>query len=126
MSRKKRHIADFDAVASVPDIKPNDDHDTKNDHVDNNDDKTEIKNDIVTNDSINTDNKNNHNVNHKNVIDTILNNEKSKSSRVQRGLYLDRDIDDALNKLYKKGGKGTKSDIINDLLRKEFEDRGLL
>ncbi len=60
------------------------------------------------------------------VIDTILNNEKTRSSRVQRGMYLDHDIDLVLSRLYSKGGKGTKSDIINELLRKEFIDRGLL
>lgn len=60
------------------------------------------------------------------VIDDILNNSKGKSTRVQRGLYLDADIDKVLNTLFKKGGKGSKSDILNHVLRKEFKSKGLL
>lgn len=60
------------------------------------------------------------------VIDDILNNSKGKSTRVQRGLYLDKDIDKVLTNLFKKGGKGSKSDILNSVLRKEFKNKGLL
>lgn len=58
------------------------------------------------------------------VLDGIL--EKKKSTRVQRGLYLDRDVDVALNKLTKGAKKGIKSDVVNALLKEGLEKRGAL
>lgn len=138
MSAKNRHIAAFESVATIRDLNLKGDINTDNipkpdtniDNVDNTDvnNVTNTINDTVINPDNNTviDNDINHNVNHNNAIDTILNTDKSKSTRVQRGLYLDRDIDAVLTKLLKKGGKGAKSDVINDVLRAAFEARGLL
>lgn len=111
-TKGKRNIATgFDSVAKI------DSNDINNDNV-----AVEIdtSNDIDTSDD-NTNVINNDNVD---VIDDILG--KKKSTRVQRGLYLDRDVDAALTKLGKKGGKGAKSDIVNALLKEGLKNRGLL
>jgi len=129
---------DFDAVADsnvinivredIVDTEDNTDTDVANKI--NTTDDTVVDTEIVIKDESKVDTKPiiniDHNVNHNNAIDHILNNERVKSTRVQRGLYLDRDIDAVLSRLLKKGGKGAKSDIINDLLRAAFVDRGLL
>jgi hypothetical protein len=136
--RKRKTAMDFDAVAdsNVINIVREDTVDTEDnadtDVVDEIDiaDDTVVNTEIVIKDEINVDTTPviniDNNVNHNNAIDHILNNERVKSTRVQRGLYLDRDIDAVLSRLLKKGGKGAKSDIINDLLRAAFVDRGLL
>jgi len=86
--------------------------------------KTEIKSD--TENSINHDgviNKNDVD-DTLDVIDNILG--KKKSTRVQRGIYLDHDVDAAINKLTKGAKKGIKSDVINALLKEGLQKRGAL
>lgn len=130
MSAKNRHIAAFESVATIRDLnlkgEINTDNTTENNTNVDSVINTDVNNDSNPNNNPIIDNDINHNVNHNNAIDNILNKEKSKSTRVQRGLYLDRDIDAVLTKLLKKGGKGAKSDVINDVLRAAFEARGLL
>lgn len=161
MARRDRHIADFDAVATVATESPTPESSTPVTNNENNSVKTDKKEEVQAvvaaekevpvkpvaepksdtpespsstrnaeeDDTPVPDSKNetsqseNESVD---VIDDILNNSKGKSTRVQRGLYLDADIDKVLNTLFKKGGKGSKSDILNHVLRKEFKSKGLL
>jgi hypothetical protein len=109
-TKSKRNIASgFDDVAKI-----------NNDNVNEVDEM--VKTEVDTNND--TDNSINNNDDTVDVIDDILG--KKKSTRVQRGLYLDRDVDAALSKLGKKGGKGAKSDIVNALLREGLQNRELL
>lgn len=140
MARKGRHIADFDEVASVEspaheitdEVKVKENPITEVSIIKEEDKKIvevvnardDIEADIDTDElEVVVKRTNDENID---VIDDILNNNKTKSTRIQRGLYLDREIDKVLNTLFKKGGKGSKSDILNSVLRKEFKSKGLL
>lgn len=42
------------------------------------------------------------------------------------GVYLDPQIAEVLDRLGKKAGRGAKSEIVNNVLRSDFEESGLL
>ncbi|NRF95767.1 hypothetical protein HQN89_33615 [Paenibacillus frigoriresistens] len=51
---------------------------------------------------------------------------KKKDELVLVGVYLQPDLAGILDKLGKKGGRGAKSRIVNDALRKMFTEKGIL
>lgn len=51
---------------------------------------------------------------------------KKKDDLVLTGIYLQPDLAHILDSLGKKGGRGAKSRIVNDALRKVFTEKGLL
>jgi hypothetical protein len=60
-------------------------------------------------------------------IDNLLGESpKKKEDLVLTGVYLQKDIAQILDQLGKKGGRGAKSRIANDALRKLFIEKGLL
>jgi hypothetical protein len=62
-------------------------------------------------------------------IDTLLEPGKVKIKKddlVLTGIYLQPDLAKILDSLGKKGGRGAKSRIVNDALRKLFNEKGLL
>lgn len=60
-------------------------------------------------------------------LDELIKGTKKKDDQVVlTGIYLQKDLAQILDKLGKKGGRGAKSRIVNDALRKVFMDKGLL
>lgn len=59
-------------------------------------------------------------------LDKLLEDGKQKNDLHLTGLYLEPDIAKLLDQLGKKGGRGAKSRIANDALRKYFLDKGLM
>lgn len=69
-------------------------------------------------DAVASDNNNtNINVNdNDNVIENILGNQKAKSVLV--GIYFEPEVAEALDQAAKKGGRGAKSKIVNEAVRR--------
>lgn len=59
-------------------------------------------------------------------IDSLLGGQSSKNELTLTGVYLQKDVLRVLNGLSRKGGRGAKSRIVNDALRKLFQEKGLL
>jgi protein involved in sex pheromone biosynthesis len=59
-------------------------------------------------------------------LDKLLEDGKQKNDLHLTGLYLEPDLAKLLDQLGKKGGRGAKSRIANDALRKYFLDKGLM
>lgn len=74
----------------------------------------------------NNDNINNESTDNPDYLDKLLEEGKTKNELQLTGLYLEPDLARLLDKLGKKGGRGAKSRIANDALRKYFLDKGLL
>ena len=51
-------------------------------------------------------------------------NKKFTDNYEQRGLYIRKDLDAILTKMAKKGGKGTKTTIVNAALQRLFDEMG--
>jgi hypothetical protein len=84
---------------------------------------------------INNDNANvNNNINNDQIqqnepdfLDTLLEpGQKKKNDLILTGIYLQPDLAKILDSLGKKGGRGAKSRLVNDALRKLFNEKGLL
>lgn len=59
-------------------------------------------------------------------IDTLLGGQEPREVLKLNGVYLQQDVENVLNWLGKKGGRGTKSRIVNELLKAAFIEKGLL
>lgn len=60
-------------------------------------------------------------------IDRIMNDEARKGmDKVLVGIYIEPKVAVILDSLYKKGGRGSKSEIANEALKKLFKEKGLL
>lgn len=59
-------------------------------------------------------------------LDKLLEDGKQKNDLILTGLYLEPDLAKLLARLGKQGGRGAKSRIANDALRKYFIDKGLM
>lgn len=106
MARKDRSLAGFGDLAS--DNNTNKINDNDNVNI-NNDHKGEP-------DTVNPD-----------YLDKLIDvGHKKKEDLVLIGVYLQKDIAKILDQLGKKGGRGAKSRIANDALKKLFEEKGLL
>jgi len=56
-------------------------------------------------------------------IDRILNQqERSVESKIYRGFYMDDDVSRVIDSV----GRGNKSELVNEALRKVFKEKGLL
>lgn len=65
------------------------------------------------------------------TIDKIINKPKGKKAlsnydKVLVGFHVERHLAAILDDLQRKGGKGVKSQIINELLERAFKEKGLL
>ncbi|AVD54649.1 hypothetical protein BEH_26190 (plasmid) [Priestia filamentosa] len=74
------------------------------------------------NDNINNENKNEDKLNVNEKIDMYFKKE-TKVNKKQVSIYLDEDVVKAFNKFGRKEGKGAKSDLINNFLKKMFNIR---
>lgn len=104
MARKDRSLAGFDDVAEERNNENNNDNGNLN--INNNDDNIKSGSD---------------------TIDKILGEgNKKKDELVLTGVYLQPELAKILDRLGKQGGRGAKSGIVNDALRKLFDEKGLL
>lgn len=102
MSKKRKSLASFGEVAN-----------TNN-------------NDVNDNDNVNDNNNVNVNKeNKKSVIDEFLE-VKPKKVMKPTGIYFDADVLRVLDELATKGGRGAKSKIVNDAVKKLFQEKNLL
>lgn len=60
------------------------------------------------------------------AIDEALAIKKEKDKPVFHGVYFEPDVSAAINKIAKKGGKGVKSKLINDIVKAALQQKGLL
>ncbi len=115
MARKERNLASFGDMASENSVVEN--NEIKNAIVNKNKNVVRDNNDII----VNNDNKN------EDVFDRLLEGKKKKQpKKVWTGVYLKPDIAQVLEILSKKGGKGAKSEIVNESLRRVFTEKGLM
>lgn len=106
MARKERNLASFSAVASEDNIVVKED---KNDMIINNDV------DVINNDD------------GEDIFDQLIDGKKKKQVKnVWTGVYLKPEIAKVLEQLSKRGGKGAKSEIVNESLRRVFSKKGLI
>lgn len=107
MVRKDRSLAGFDDVANTG----------SNNNINNNDNDNNIVND---------------NVNKRmpgqgpDYLDQLLEGQTKKQEMKLTGVYLQPDVEKILDKLGKQGGRGAKSRIVNEALRKLFMEKDLL
>ena len=81
---------------------------------------------VIENENANDNINKNDNVNDNDIINEIVNNKYAKPKKTLTGIYFDPTVEKVLNKLAKKGGKGAKSKIVNELVKEGFKKRGLL
>lgn len=60
------------------------------------------------------------------VQSVIGNSDNHEDKYVLRGIYIEKDLVQIIDQLAKKGGRGTKSRIVNEALRKVFVENGLI
>jgi hypothetical protein len=135
MARKRDISAVFEDVVDTNENKNNDNNENKNNN------QNENKNDVVVNNENNNNIDSNDNINRESDDDmenTIENKsvvnfdfidnigKKKEKKKVFTGIYLDEDVAKSLDKLAKKGGKGAKSEIVNDTLKIILQQKGLL
>lgn len=65
------------------------------------------------------------------TLDKVLSAPKGKKAnstydKVVVGFHIEKELAAILDDLQRKGGKGVKSQIVNELLEKAFKERGLL
>lgn len=66
-------------------------------------------------------------VGHSGYLDELLEGDgKKKQGTTLTGVYLENDILKVLDQLAKKGGRGAKSKLMNEALRKLFTEKGLM
>jgi hypothetical protein len=127
MARKNRNLASFDDLANnnVNKNINNNINDDVNININNNNNINKNTNDNINNDAnINV----NANISEVDYLDTIIegNTKKTDAATVLTGIYLQKDLSQMLDRLAKKGGRGSKSRIVKEALRKVFSEKGLL
>ncbi|MEN8702459.1 hypothetical protein [Bacillus infantis] len=90
----------------------------------------ENKENVNVNDNINVNNNVHVNNNEDgSLLSELVSGKKAKKksdSLINSGIYFEPDVYEVLQSLAKKGGRGAKSRIVNESLRKEFIAAGLL
>lgn len=116
MARKDKILAKFNDVADVNDNKKNNINPNVNDNSNPN---VNADIDIKDNEDDNT------NAN-EDLLGQLLEESKKKEELSLVGVYLERDVAKVLDRLGKKGGRGMKSRIVNENLKKLFKESGYL
>lgn len=112
MARGKRDLAGFGEVAGDKDNKSINNDDNINVNINNENGENKSMSAI-------TDEKTD-------FLDDLLTGSNKKEDAILTGIYLQPELARILNGLGKKGGRGAKSRIVNDALRKLFIEKGLL
>ncbi|MBM7717190.1 hypothetical protein JOC94_004215 [Bacillus thermophilus] len=107
MARKKRTIAGFDDVAN-------------RNINDSDDDKININNNTNVNDNLSD--KENDNID---PLDQVLKeNKKKDKTHILKGIYFEKEVAAAIDRLGRQGGRGIKSQIVNEAVKKVFKEKG--
>lgn len=62
----------------------------------------------------------------KHFIDEVIEKGSKKNDLILKGVYLEPAVANILDRLGKKGGKGTRSEIANEALKRMFKEKALL
>lgn len=60
------------------------------------------------------------------ILKTIIEQKKRRDSKKLIGIYFDGDVAKVLDKIGDRGGRGAKSELVNDVLKAFFKKQGLL
>lgn len=61
------------------------------------------------------------------ILDELLGkSQRIEDTHVMRGIYIEKQLDKIIDRLAKKGGRGVKSKLVNEALKKLFREKGLL
>ena len=83
-------------------------------------------NEVASNNNIESDNKNDVNTND-NVIDDIIQGRKSKEqTHIFKGYYLERDVANTIDRITEGKPKGTKSDFVNEVIKRYLKSEGYM
>ncbi|MBP1934878.1 hypothetical protein [Ammoniphilus resinae] len=128
MARKNRSIAGFGEVANEKINDNSNNNVNSNGNIDIDDNKEDdVSININNNDDLNEVDENKAEDEGMDYLDQLIEGgKKKKDESVLTGIYLQKDIAQILDRLGKKGGRGAKSRIVNDSLRKVFAEKGLL
>ncbi|RFB09318.1 hypothetical protein DZB84_24440 [Bacillus sp. HNG] len=131
MARKNRNLASFADVANTSNEQENNNQITK-ENVNINL-ESEIKPDDASVNNVNNQlNENNDikkdekDISNSDIISDLMKNQKYEDKYVMKGIYVEKDLAAILDKLGKKGGRGAKSKIVNEALRKVFKESNLI
>lgn len=132
MARKKgSSIADFDNVATQTPKSFDKAINSINTKTNTNNNVNTNTNTNNTNDNVNTevdannDNDINTNASTNDDINSILESNK-KNEKVMAGIYFEKEVAKQLDKLSKKGGRGTKSKLVNAAVKKMLQEQNML
>lgn len=120
MSKRNRRLSGFDSAATDPltDTVQTDDNENVN-HVINN-----IVNDDV---KIDVNDNNSNEVKETLTLDELFEGSKSKvQTHTLKGFYLEMEVAAAIDRISKGKSRGFKSQLVNEILKKELKMRGLL
>lgn len=81
--------------------------------------------DVASNNNINVNNNNVDKESEKDSISDLIR-AGSKKKKVLTGIYFDEDVLAVLDRLSEQGGRGTKTRIVNDAVKKLFQEQGLM
>ena len=131
MARKNRNLASFADVANTSNVQENNNQINKDEVTANV--EIEIKQDDASVDSVNNHvnensdiKKDEKNISNSNIISDLMKNQKYEDKYVMKGIYVEKELAAILDKLGKKGGRGAKSKIVNEALRKVFKESNLI
>ena len=101
MSRKNKNLAGFDDVASEDSTQPN----------------------INVNDNDNIKGENHDNKH--DVMEQVLIEKKSKvKTHVLKGIYFEIEVANTIDRMARGKGKGIKSELVNEAVKKVFKEKG--
>lgn len=131
MARSKRNIAGFNDVAN----RNNKDSDNPKININVNDDNNENKNtnenkianentNKNTNKSVSKNANENKNENIDPLDKVLMENKKKDKTHILKGIYFEREVAAAIDRIGKNGGKGIKSQIVNEAVKKVFKEKG--
>lgn len=101
MSKQKRSIASFGDVAEINNKKDKNNNQNININVnEKNDDKMDPLDKV------------------------IAKNKKKEDTHILKGIYFEKEIANAIDRIAEGGGKGIKSQLVNEAVKKVFKEKG--
>jgi len=69
----------------------------------------------------------NNNNNENDPVESIIKDKKTKDqTHTQRGFYLENKVSDAIDRVAENKSKGIKSEMVNEILKKYFQEHGFM
>lgn len=58
-------------------------------------------------------------------LDKVIDkNKKKEDTHVLKGIYFEKEVADAIDRIAEGGGKGIKSQLVNEAVKKVFKEKG--